>query len=126
MADSDGERTPANFASLTARLARLERLERAHSKTDDGSDGDGGHGDGGHGDGGHGDGGHGGGGYPPLPHFPLANPAPLGLIGFGIVSWLGGVTKLVGDSAAKTDGLLSFTGMFVPLALPRLTCAARS
>lgn len=41
---------------------------------------------------------------------PLANPSPLGLLGFAIVSWLSGLSKLVG---AENDGTLGATGIFI-------------
>lgn len=40
----------------------------------------------------------------------LANPSPLGLIGFAIVSLLSGISKLTG---ARNDGTLATTGIFI-------------
>ncbi len=48
---------------------------------------------------------------------PIANPSPLGLISFGMVSWLSGVSKIAAFplivSGNKSDGVLALTGIFV-------------
>lgn len=43
----------------------------------------------------------------------IANPAPLGLLGFGIVSFLSGVLKISSDESARTDGIFAGTAIFV-------------
>lgn len=43
----------------------------------------------------------------------IANPSPLGLLGFAIVSWLSGVTKLVPGAEDGADGNLALAGIFV-------------
>lgn len=40
----------------------------------------------------------------------IANPSPLGLFGFAVVSWLSGVMKIV---SSKTQGSVALTGIFV-------------
>jgi uncharacterized protein len=44
---------------------------------------------------------------------PLANPSPLGLLGFAIVSCLVGMLKIFGHQAAFEDGLLAGTAIFI-------------
>lgn len=44
---------------------------------------------------------------------PLANPSPLGLLGFAIVSFLSGTLKMVSDREARADGLLAGTAIWI-------------
>lgn len=46
---------------------------------------------------------------------PIANPSPLGLIAFGVVSWLSGIVKIaeIAIVRGKPDNVLAFTGIFV-------------
>jgi uncharacterized protein len=44
---------------------------------------------------------------------PLANPSPLGLLGFAIVSWLVGMLKILGHRTSTADGLLAGTAIFI-------------
>lgn len=47
------------------------------------------------------------------PHRQLANPAPLGLFGFAIVSILSAVLKFSSDTSARMDGLYAGTAIFL-------------
>lgn len=43
----------------------------------------------------------------------IANPSPLGLLGFAIVSWLSGLLKIYGQLDARIDGLFAGTAFFI-------------
>lgn len=50
---------------------------------------------------------------PPAPPRQLANPAPLGLLGFAVASVLAGVLKLAPDPAAALDGAFAASAFFL-------------
>lgn len=43
----------------------------------------------------------------------IANPSPLGLLGFAMVSWIAGIAKITPIEREVTDGYLALTGIFV-------------